>query len=360
MEVPSDPSGALPFKRVSAKSLTVVPWRPHRVNQVARAMVFVQQHRQKWLTFRWVWVRPKFDGWSLFFPYKTGTCEHGHVTDAHQSPVRVAHWQVLHMAGDEVRLTVPVSTLGRALQKMVSEKLETKPGARVMLHHKTTPLRLDKTLAEQDIEGRNASLSCTYVPINLHDAIRFVIGFPTLGEDFAMEGVTSLANCPPGNHLLHLPHSLRGLSFESHFNESLENVELPSGLQSLTFGSHFNQSLAGVNLPSCLQSLAFGFDFNQSLVGVNLPDSLGTLDFGWKFNKSLVGVILPSGLQSLTFGNRLQPEHGWSELAKRSSKLIFWRRFWPESRGCEISTRSSKVISRLVFQPEPRRSELAR
>ena len=180
------------------------------------------------------------------------------------------------------------------------------------------------------------------------------------GKIFAMEGVTSLANCPPGNHLLHLPHSLRGLSFESHFNESLENVELPSGLQSLTFGSHFNQSLAGREFAQLSSKLGFRFRFQSKPGGSELARQSWNLGFWVEIQQEPGGSDPAERPSKLDFWKRLQPEHGWSELAKRSSKLIFWRRFWPESRGCEISTRSSKVISRLVFQPEPRRSELAR
>ena len=53
------------------------------------------------------------------------------------------------------------------------------------------------------------------------------------------------------------PASLRNLTFDDDFNQSLDNVSFPVGLglQSLCFGGDFDQSLDNMSWPAGLQTL---------------------------------------------------------------------------------------------------------
>ena len=210
--------------------------------------------------------------------------------------------QVLCLTGEGVTLSVSRSMIGYDLRRLVAKKLPCKPGAQLAVHHVNRKLTLDETLGEQEIVGKSAMLSCTYVPTNLCTAWNYVCGLPTSDREFAMEGVTQLEGATTGEYLHNLPCSLASLTFDHDFNQSLEQVTLPSSLQSLSFGRGFNQCLEQVTLPSSLQSLSFGRGFNQSMERVTLPSSLQSLSFGHDFNQSLERVTLPSSLQSLSFG----------------------------------------------------------
>eukprot|EP00435_Cladocopium_sp_Y103_P065355 s278_g27.t1 len=211
---------------------------------------------------------------------------------------------VLHLTGEALRLTVPSSMLGASLRKMVAKQFPVKPGAKLLLNHKTSPLLLDKSLEDQGILGMSASLCCTYASTNLPEALRFVAGDPAILplEHVAMEGVSRLCGAPDGSYLHHLPESLQSLTFRDSFDQSLQGVNFPSSLESLTFGVSYNQNLVGVTLPTSLQNLTFGFSYNQSLKEVNLPGCLQTLTFGYSFDQSLEEADLPSNLHHLTFG----------------------------------------------------------
>eukprot|EP00435_Cladocopium_sp_Y103_P073244 s689_g42.t3 len=187
---------------------------------------------------------------------------------------------------------------------MLLKHLPPKKGGKVTLHHLDAPLVLQKTLREQGIVGKAATLSCTYIPTDVYAAWCSIRkqGSPLPEAEFDLEGVTQLAGITTTKHLHHLPDSLESLTFHCGFNESLEGVSLPNNLQSLTLGS-FNRSMRGVNLPSNLKSLDFGNHFDQSLEGVTLPSSLQSLTFGNAFNQSLEGVTLPCSLESLTLGD---------------------------------------------------------
>ena len=59
----------------------------------------------------------------------------------------------------------------------------------------------------------------------------------------------------------HTMQRMRSLTFDRHFNQSLQNVNFPPNLRSLTFGHSFNQTLEGVSLPETLEHLIFGDNF---------------------------------------------------------------------------------------------------
>ena len=257
-------------------------------------------------------------------------------------------------------LTLPPSTLGFEVRKTVSDQLQPKRSATLILHHKESPLALHLSLQGQGISGNAATLSCTYVPTDLY-AAHYLQGFPVPGE-CALEGVTQMTG-ETFEHVGHLPQHLERLAFSSDFNHCLHGVALPSSVLHLTFGREFDKSLSPETLPSNLQSFGFsqGFNrsldkmtwpcslrilkcagpagtrddlrgafprcasrgggptsastrdrlalsptnwlgFNQSLDGVTLPSNLDSLTFGGAFNQSLDRVALPHSLQSLTFG----------------------------------------------------------
>ena len=206
------------------------------------------------------------------------------------------------LAGHGFTLSVPPTTLGWALRKLVSERLGCKGGRKIVLHHNASAIVQHQSLQEQGILGKEAVVSCTFVPTDLY-AAWLCIKRGAVSDAFAMEGVTHLTGAPEGQYLHNLPHSLKHLGFGFDFNQSLKGVSFPNSLESLTFGDKFNQSLEGVNFPNSLQSLTFGSQFNQSLEGVNLPSSLQSLTFGAEFNQRLHGVNLPNSLLSLTFGS---------------------------------------------------------
>ena len=82
--------------------------------------------------------------------------------------------------GGGCMLSLDHSALGRELHQMVSERLPSKKGTKPVLHHLESPLLLHQTLQEQEIAGRAATLSCTYVPTNLCAAWSCVQGYPRI------------------------------------------------------------------------------------------------------------------------------------------------------------------------------------
>lgn len=52
---------------------------------------------------------------------------------------------------------------------------------------------LHQTLQEQGILSQTATLSCTYIPTDLHTAWRYVVNMQVTGEEFALEGITQIA-----------------------------------------------------------------------------------------------------------------------------------------------------------------------
>ena len=224
------------------------------------------------------------------------------------------HLELLNLCG-ECMLTlenVAGSMLGRDLWKMILDKVPSKPGLQLVVSYNTARLVLNESLQQQGLGGERPKVSGTYVPINLLAAWLFAHGQTVADEEFSLIGITEVKEASDQMPALlrNLPNSLRTLSFDEYFNQSLDNVTLPAGLQSLTFGHHFNQSLDKVSWPAGLQSLSFGAGFDQSLDNVTWPAGLQNLIFGGceggtslrHFNQSLDNVKWPAGLQSLTCG----------------------------------------------------------
>ena len=215
------------------------------------------------------------------------------------------HLEVLNLCG-ECMLTLDVagSVLGRDLWKMILDKVPSKPGLQLVVSYNTARLVLNETLQQQGLGGERPKVSGTYVPINLHAAWLFAQGQTVADEEFSLVGITEVTWVGDQTPALlqNLPNSLRHLSFDETFNESLQIVTLPAGLQSLTFGYQFNRSLDNVTWPAGLQSLTFGYHFNQSLDNVTWPAGLQSLTFGGNFNRSLDNVTWPASLQTLAFG----------------------------------------------------------
>ena len=155
----------------------------------------------------------------------------------------------------------------------------------VLQHHPRLMLR--QTLQHQGITS-GSSLTCTYVPMSIHDAWCFLQGHLVSSEEFALEGMKQLKGVRCLEEIRYLPKSLETLVFQDEFNETLKGIHFPSGLQSLTFGYDFDQSLQGIDLPESLQSLRLGKSFDQTLTDVKLPN-LQSLAFGGSFSQSLEG-----------------------------------------------------------------------
>lgn len=117
---------------------------------------------------------------------------------------------VLCLNGDGFTLKqVHSSTLGRQVRQMVAERLPSKPGGKLAIHHHDSPLLLGRTLREQGIEGTD-TLSCTYLPTDLGASWRFE------GHDFEgfeLEGLTRIAGAKAAQYLRYLPLSLEHLTF---------------------------------------------------------------------------------------------------------------------------------------------------
>ena len=148
--------------------------------------------------------------------------------------------QVLCLNGEGVTLSASRSMLGSDLRRLVSDKLPSKPGTKLVVHHANGKLTLDENLEEQGMVGKSASLSCTYVPTNVYAAWQYFCGFPNDEKEFALEGVAHLEEATNGEYIRHLPSSLVRLSFGHQFSQSLERVTLPSSLQS--FCAHHSSS----------------------------------------------------------------------------------------------------------------------
>ena len=235
------------------------------------------------------------------------------------------HLEVLNLCG-ECMLTLDVagSMLGRDMWKMILDKVPSKPGRQLVLSLNTARLVLNESLQQQGLEGERPTVSATYVPINLHAAWLFAHGQTVADEEFSLIGITEATEVSDQMPALlqNLPKSLRTLSFDIYFNQSLDNVTWPAGLQSLTFGYHFNKSLDNVRLLASLQSLTFGYQFNQSLDNVIWPAGLQSLTFEGGFNHSLDNVTWPAGSKSKCRAG-FQSEPGQCDMACRPSKPVF-------------------------------------
>ena len=115
---------------------------------------------------------------------------------------------------------------------MVLEQLPLKRGTKLVLH-RASPLLLHQTLQEQEIAGKAATLSCTYVPTNSCAAWSYAQGFAVSEEEMALEGVTQIAGNICTESLCHLPRSLEILT------QTLDQVTLPCVVHSILDGSMF-------------------------------------------------------------------------------------------------------------------------
>jgi len=98
---------------------------------------------------------------------------------------------------------------------------------------------------------------------------------------------------------LHLPPTLRKLTFSQCFNRPLENAH----------GECF------LHLPSSLTELRFGIDFKQSLRSLRLPSSLRLLSIPYPYANYTVDelpVSLPSRLQCLEVWDEKCFQSSWA------------------------------------------------
>ena len=78
-------------------------------------------------------------------------------------------------AGQWHGFSVPSAMTGRELLKLIIDKLPSKPGAAVTIHHGSEALLLDESLLQQGI-GEGVTLSFCYQPNNIYAAWRFLRG----------------------------------------------------------------------------------------------------------------------------------------------------------------------------------------
>jgi hypothetical protein len=154
----------------------------------------------------------------------------------------VVELSVVYLNGEECKLSISSSTLGREVQQIVSRQLPSRKGRKTTMQQGNSRLILGQTLQEQGVVGEAATLSCTFVPTDVYAAWRYIQGLPVPEGELSLEGVTRIAGIS-SRELLQLPRSLESLAFGDLFDQSLQGVTLPSGLQSLTFGMCFNRSL---------------------------------------------------------------------------------------------------------------------
>ena len=159
---------------------------------------------------------------------------------------------VLCLNGEGCRVKLNASALGLEVYLMVSKQLPPKKGGKSALHHIESQLMLHKTLQEQGIVGKAATLSCTYVPKS--DPAK---------QSSELDIWRELQ-----------PEPRKG-DPAKQFTQSLETVVLPNSLLSLRLQNALNQSLEKLTLPSC-QSLTFQHYFKQILEKVTCQDVFGT------------------------------------------------------------------------------------
>lgn len=148
--------------------------------------------------------------------------------------------------------------LGREFYQMISERLPTRPGARLSVQNGSSPLSLCLTLKQQGIAAGSATLSCVYLPVNLLAAWKYIEGEKVDDEEVVLQGLTHIAGVTSRTKILELPNSLQHLTLSEIFDDCLARVNFPQGLLELNFGHGFNQNLKGVVLPKGLKDLSFG------------------------------------------------------------------------------------------------------
>ena len=96
------------------------------------------------------------------------TSDAGDVEPSRGSDLRDLSVQCLNGEGYMVKLNG--SCTGWEVYQIISKQLPRQKGARLTLHHLDSPLMLHKELQAQDIIGKAATLSCTFVPTDLYAA----------------------------------------------------------------------------------------------------------------------------------------------------------------------------------------------
>ena len=126
--------------------------------------------------------------------------------------------QVLCLNGEGCNFPVSGSTRGHEVRQMVLQRLPSKKGRRCgALYHQNSPLLLHQTLQEQGIIGKTVTLSCTFVPTDLHAAFCYINGLQVSAGECALDGVTKLEGVSSDVYLQHLPQSLKTLAFHAQF-----------------------------------------------------------------------------------------------------------------------------------------------
>ena len=127
-------------------------------------------------------------------------------------------WLVVQRAGWQLPHSGWVR-LGRELQELVSAKLDSRRGQKLVLHHNGSELLPFLTLQQQGLDSnQEATVSCTFVPANLYTAFVYANLYTA---EFPMEGVTQLEGAPPGLYMDSLPEYLQSLAFGRDCNQSL-------------------------------------------------------------------------------------------------------------------------------------------
>ena len=290
--------------------------------------------------------------------------------------------RVLCLNGEGLTLKCLPSTLGREVRQLVVDQLPPKAGAKIILHSVDSELTLNKTLQQQGIMGEMATLSCTFVPTNVHAAWRFIHGLATEDEDYSLEGVTTLSHLH-NSGVRHVPKSLQKLMLSS--NSQIKDLDLPCSLESLSVWGTFvrlqnlnlpvqlrelslcfkpdfsdkmidfskilaqvplqhltlsggcirNLNLKCATFPPTLETLVLG-DFYGSLKSVNFPATLRSLTVGDEFNHSLHGVNLPASLRNLKFGRAFNQSFQGVVLPRNLQELTFGDDFNHSLEGVEL------------------------
>ena len=124
--------------------------------------------------------------------------------------------------GEGCALKLSGCCTGLELYRMVLKQLPRKKGGQLTLQHLDSPLIWHKSLQEQGIVGKAATLSCTYVPSDLYAAWRAIRGLPVPQGELAVGGVTRIVGAATLESLSRLPQSLEHLTFSNDFSQRLD------------------------------------------------------------------------------------------------------------------------------------------
>ena len=137
--------------------------------------------KRRWNTFCNTWKWPKvfcrfyisFECWRPFGCTRPGACQMTNVrctrwrrasADKGADETDEVELQALCLTGEGVTLSVSCSMHGSDLRSLVSKNLSCKPGAKLVVHRGNGKLTLNEDSGDQGIFGKNAMLSCTYIP----------------------------------------------------------------------------------------------------------------------------------------------------------------------------------------------------